>query len=201
MGVLFQGVAPPVTNRPLPLVPVVTNDGMHLKQGIVASESEIPVINVEPPLEWHALSLTVADQQVGKRGRNIGLDIQSNSPRRSYVATISASFALPASNEQGLPFRYYTKALFHRIATVIRKVIKVDYNTNADERGKFRVLIRFVSVVRNMVIRRICGDCASAFDKEVVAVANTSPLVSGFAKNVTSSELYGPWMIVDNRKP
>ncbi|KAK8655757.1 hypothetical protein V6N13_108324 [Hibiscus sabdariffa] len=140
MGVLFQGVAPPVTNRPLPLVPVVTNDGMHLKQGIVASESEIPVINVEPPLEWHALSLTVADQQVGKRGRNIGLDIQSNSPRRSYVATISASFALPASNEQ-------------------------------------------------------------AFDKEVVAVANTSPLVSGFAKNVTSSELYGPWMIVDNRKP
>ncbi|KAL4272423.1 hypothetical protein GQ457_13G019880 [Hibiscus cannabinus] len=37
----------------------------------------------------------------------------------------------------GLPYRYYYKALFRRIAQVVGKVVKVDYNTQAGERGKF----------------------------------------------------------------
>ncbi|XP_039056568.1 uncharacterized protein LOC120199593 [Hibiscus syriacus] len=37
----------------------------------------------------------------------------------------------------GLPYRYYTKALFCYIASFIGRVIKIDYNTDGGERGKF----------------------------------------------------------------
>ncbi|KAE8686015.1 hypothetical protein F3Y22_tig00111088pilonHSYRG00330 [Hibiscus syriacus] len=40
----------------------------------------------------------------------------------------------------GLPYRCYTKSLFHVIASEIGNVIKVDYNTNVGERGKFALL-------------------------------------------------------------
>ncbi|KAL4355366.1 hypothetical protein GQ457_06G014040 [Hibiscus cannabinus] len=36
----------------------------------------------------------------------------------------------------GLPYRYYYKALFSRIAQVIGRVIKIDYNTQAGERDQ-----------------------------------------------------------------
>ncbi|KAL4295689.1 hypothetical protein GQ457_12G025480 [Hibiscus cannabinus] len=37
----------------------------------------------------------------------------------------------------GLPYRYYTKSLFKRIAAVIGQVVRVDYNTLEGERVKF----------------------------------------------------------------
>ncbi|KAE8707669.1 hypothetical protein F3Y22_tig00110377pilonHSYRG00004 [Hibiscus syriacus] len=37
----------------------------------------------------------------------------------------------------GLPYRYYTKALFNKIASTIGIVVKVDYNTSKGERGRF----------------------------------------------------------------
>ncbi|KAL4383220.1 hypothetical protein GQ457_15G009900 [Hibiscus cannabinus] len=46
----------------------------------------------------------------------------------------------------GLPYRYYCKALFQRIAQVVGKVVKVDYNTQAGERGKFARLAVMVDL-------------------------------------------------------
>ncbi|KAL4353334.1 hypothetical protein GQ457_06G018260 [Hibiscus cannabinus] len=46
----------------------------------------------------------------------------------------------------GLPYRYYCKALFRRIAQLVGKVVKVDYNTQAGERGKFARLAIMVDL-------------------------------------------------------
>ncbi|KAL4324878.1 hypothetical protein GQ457_11G030110 [Hibiscus cannabinus] len=46
----------------------------------------------------------------------------------------------------GLPYRYYCKALFRRIAAVIGRVIKMDYNTKEASRGKFARLVVLVDL-------------------------------------------------------
>ncbi|KAL4368746.1 hypothetical protein GQ457_05G015960 [Hibiscus cannabinus] len=46
----------------------------------------------------------------------------------------------------GLTYRYYSKALFCHIATLIGRVIKIDYNTKVGGRGKFACLAILVDL-------------------------------------------------------
>ncbi|KAE8729402.1 hypothetical protein F3Y22_tig00003715pilonHSYRG00059 [Hibiscus syriacus] len=46
----------------------------------------------------------------------------------------------------GLPYRYYYKALFRRLVNHVGRVVKVDYNTQAGERGKFARLVTLVDL-------------------------------------------------------
>ncbi|KAE8681993.1 hypothetical protein F3Y22_tig00111277pilonHSYRG00016 [Hibiscus syriacus] len=51
----------------------------------------------------------------------------------------------------GLPYRYYSKSLFRMIAAEIEKVIKIDFNTNAGERGKFAKLAVVVDLNKSLL--------------------------------------------------
>ncbi|KAL4281257.1 hypothetical protein GQ457_03G022950 [Hibiscus cannabinus] len=55
----------------------------------------------------------------------------------------------------GLPYRYYCKALFRRIANLVGKVVRVDYNTKAEEMGKFARLVVMVDL--NKPLRSCIG--------------------------------------------
>ncbi|KAL4387446.1 hypothetical protein GQ457_09G020350 [Hibiscus cannabinus] len=48
----------------------------------------------------------------------------------------------------GLPYRYYTKVLFRRIAAILGQIVKVDYNTVGGERGKFARLAVMVDLTK-----------------------------------------------------
>ncbi|KAL4341873.1 hypothetical protein GQ457_08G009200 [Hibiscus cannabinus] len=126
----------------------------------------------------------------------------------------------------GLPYRYYCKALFRRIAAVIGRVIKVDYNTKEVGRGKFARLVVLVDLnkplkacigIDNFVqrleyegLQHICfgygvyghskEECRA--DKESKTemredVGNRGPRVGS---DGSPQELYGPWMMVVNRR-
>ncbi|XP_039047520.1 uncharacterized protein LOC120188041 [Hibiscus syriacus] len=51
----------------------------------------------------------------------------------------------------GLPYRYYSKAIFRRIAMVIGQVVKIDYSTNSGERGRFARLTVLVNLNKPLI--------------------------------------------------
>ncbi|XP_039014632.1 uncharacterized protein LOC120144689 [Hibiscus syriacus] len=51
----------------------------------------------------------------------------------------------------GLPYRYYTKALFRLIATMVGDVVKIDYNIQVGERGNFARLAVLVDLNKPLI--------------------------------------------------
>ncbi|XP_039039738.1 uncharacterized protein LOC120177789 [Hibiscus syriacus] len=129
----------------------------------------------------------------------------------------------------GLPYRYYTKALFRLIASVVGRVIKVDYNTQAGERGKFARIMVLVDLNQPLIpciridgftqkleyegLQQIffhCGvyghireQCAAY---QVHIESKREEELNERNKNnhnlATTSEetMFGPWMVVENRR-
>ncbi|KAL4353660.1 hypothetical protein GQ457_06G023040 [Hibiscus cannabinus] len=129
----------------------------------------------------------------------------------------------------GLPYRYYTKALFRRIAAVLGRIVKVDYNTVAGDRGKFAriaVLIDLTKPLRSCLgiddfmqhleyegLHNICFQCGLyGHSKEMCGVSSgeqgslvtrgghSFPFSGDKRHAVTTEELYGPWMVAGDRK-
>ncbi|KAE8713266.1 hypothetical protein F3Y22_tig00110213pilonHSYRG00218 [Hibiscus syriacus] len=126
----------------------------------------------------------------------------------------------------GLPYRYYSKAIFRRIAMVIGQVVKIDYSTNSGERGRFAHLAVLVNLNKPLIIclkidgfwqkieyeglQQICFQCGVyGHSKDVCGSieANTS---KGGAASGSSFDLdkglgceesgFRPWMIVETRR-
>ncbi|KAL4342583.1 hypothetical protein GQ457_08G036530 [Hibiscus cannabinus] len=130
----------------------------------------------------------------------------------------------------GLPYRYYTKAIFRHIASFIGKVVKIDYNTDAGGRGKFSRLAILVDLNRPLLsciridgaiqkieyegLHNICFSCGVyGHSKDVCQSSKgSSGTVSGGAtasvslekakpvESISAANLFGPWMVVDNRR-
>ncbi|KAL4388900.1 hypothetical protein GQ457_09G004750 [Hibiscus cannabinus] len=129
----------------------------------------------------------------------------------------------------GLPYRYYSKALFRRIAAVVGEVVRVDYNTREGERGKFvrlaiivdlnKPLVPFIGIddfVQNLEYEGLhnvyfkCGvyghsQGSCSIDNRPVSNESHSqqgPTKGGLeAVSATSKDgLFGPWMMVDTRR-
>ncbi|KAL4319053.1 hypothetical protein GQ457_18G007360 [Hibiscus cannabinus] len=120
----------------------------------------------------------------------------------------------------GLPYRYYSKALFRRIAVVIGKVVKMDYNTHEGERGRFARLAVLVDLTSPLIsclkidgvlqsleyegLHNICFHCGTyGHTKEscldlvkAVTPEQSGPNVSG----PSDDAVFGPWMIADTRR-
>ncbi|KAL4386403.1 hypothetical protein GQ457_09G026060 [Hibiscus cannabinus] len=129
----------------------------------------------------------------------------------------------------GLPYRYYSKAPFRRIAKIVGDVVKVDYNTKAGERGKFARLAVTVDLNKPLVpcigidgfiqnleyegLHHICYSCGvyghlqeycGSKDGQNEG-AKKNPIVPEREKATneecnTKRELFGPWMTVDSRR-
>ncbi|KAL4311375.1 hypothetical protein GQ457_01G022070 [Hibiscus cannabinus] len=124
----------------------------------------------------------------------------------------------------GLPYRYYNKALFRYIALLLGKVVRVDYNTTDGFRGKFACLaiavdlnqpliscIRIDGKVRKLEyegLHNICFDCGVyGHSKDCCPLSKKKDEVAieaGIDKQhdvlISESNLYGPWMVVDNKR-
>ncbi|KAL4303029.1 hypothetical protein GQ457_10G025080 [Hibiscus cannabinus] len=129
----------------------------------------------------------------------------------------------------GLPYRYYTKALFRRIAAILGQIIKVDYNTVGGERGKFARLAVMVDLTKplwpclgiddfvqhleyeglhNICFqcrvyghsKEVCGRLEEDSDVQTRQATRTFPFSSTVGQEVPPEKLYGPWMIVGDRK-
>ncbi|KAL4384619.1 hypothetical protein GQ457_15G006160 [Hibiscus cannabinus] len=129
----------------------------------------------------------------------------------------------------GLPYKYYSKALFRRIAAIVGDVVKVDYNTKAGERGKFARLAVTVDLNKPLIpcigidnfvqkleyegLHMICYKCG-VFGHlqescEGTDGSNRDPQ-NGLANSDKGKEikedanggkdLFGPWMTVDTRR-
>ncbi|KAL4348930.1 hypothetical protein GQ457_17G018460 [Hibiscus cannabinus] len=126
----------------------------------------------------------------------------------------------------GLPYRYYCKALFRRIAQLVGKVVKVDYNTQAGERGKLaRLAIMvdlnkplkpcigiddFVQKLEYEGLNMICFSCGK-YGHATDSCGSTSGAKSAPQEEVIqpivqnsqaggNKNLYGPWMIATSRR-
>ncbi|KAL4308775.1 hypothetical protein GQ457_01G007430 [Hibiscus cannabinus] len=129
----------------------------------------------------------------------------------------------------GLPYRYYSKALFRIIASIMGRVVKVDYNTQEAERGKFARLAVMVDLNKPLLscigidgrvqkleyegLHQICFGCGvyghSKDDCERVT-KNVAPIVESVVEGTpvqhdepigpSKDDLYGPWMVVDTRR-
>ncbi|KAL4285073.1 hypothetical protein GQ457_16G011210 [Hibiscus cannabinus] len=129
----------------------------------------------------------------------------------------------------GLPYRYYSKALFRIIASVVGRVVKVDYNTQEAERGKFARLAVMVDLNKPLLscigidgrvqkleyegLHQICFGCGvyghSKDDCERVtknvalivdSVVEGKPVHHDEPIGPSKDDLYGPWMVVDTRR-
>ncbi|KAL4289941.1 hypothetical protein GQ457_14G001810 [Hibiscus cannabinus] len=126
----------------------------------------------------------------------------------------------------GLPYRYYCKALFRRIAQLVGKVIKVDYNTQAGERGKFARLAIMVDLNKPLkpcigiddfvqkleyeglnMICFSCGkyghatdSCGSSSGTKSAPQEEVVQLVIQNSQVGDNKNLYGPWMIATSRR-
>ncbi|KAL4303954.1 hypothetical protein GQ457_10G016280 [Hibiscus cannabinus] len=95
----------------------------------------------------------------------------------------------------GLSYRYYNKALFRYIALLLGKVVCVDYNTT-DGKLEYEGL------------HNICFDCGvyghskdcCPLSKKVDEVVTEAGVDKQSDALISESNLYGPWMVVDNRR-
>ncbi|KAL4385105.1 hypothetical protein GQ457_15G005980 [Hibiscus cannabinus] len=149
---------------------------------------------------------------------------RSFSPLEKHPSHVVVWVRLP-----GLPYRYYSKALFRRIAGVIGKVIKVDYSTQAGERGRFARLAVMVDLNKPLLpclgidgqvqkleyegLQHICYKCGvyghgqevcprneKVKDKAAQTTSSVEDLVIKSKNAEGGNDLYGPWMMVDNRR-
>ncbi|KAL4278142.1 hypothetical protein GQ457_03G020710 [Hibiscus cannabinus] len=120
----------------------------------------------------------------------------------------------------GLPYRYYSKALFRRIAAVIGKVVKIDYNTREGERGRFARLAVLVDLTRPLIpclkidgvllsleyegLQNICFHCGTyghVKDSCPALVTTVDPELERSKCLGPSDDIaFGPWMIADTRR-
>ncbi|KAL4335590.1 hypothetical protein GQ457_07G002370 [Hibiscus cannabinus] len=129
----------------------------------------------------------------------------------------------------GLPYRYYSKALFRRIAAIVGEVVRVDYNTQAGERGKFARLAVTVDLNKPLVpclgiddftqqleyegLQNICFKCGIYGHSQDICTHDPrsgngvinqkqSSVNMGVevSKEADKENLFGPWMVVDSRR-
>ncbi|KAL4341777.1 hypothetical protein GQ457_08G026220 [Hibiscus cannabinus] len=122
----------------------------------------------------------------------------------------------------GLSYRYYSKALFRLIASVVGRVVKIDYNTSGGSRGKFARLAVMVDLNKPLLscvsidghiqkleyegLHQICFHCGTyGHSKETCGVllgadSSTRQDLGPEIKKPSENELYGPWMTVDSRR-
>ncbi|XP_039004225.1 uncharacterized protein LOC120131266 [Hibiscus syriacus] len=125
----------------------------------------------------------------------------------------------------GLPYRYYCKALFRRTAMIVGKVIKVDYNTLAGERGRFAripVMVdlnkpqkpcigidNFVQKIEYEGLYQICFSCGIyGHSKEIVLPQTWRRRIKIIQEtrnkpppqNDVTQDRFGPWMVVPSRR-
>ncbi|KAE8718339.1 hypothetical protein F3Y22_tig00110015pilonHSYRG00195 [Hibiscus syriacus] len=127
----------------------------------------------------------------------------------------------------GLPYGYYSKFLFRLIASEIGKVIKVDYNPTAGERGKFAGLVVAVDLTKPLLrcvgiddfvqrieyegLQNICFRCGKYGHVQnecetQPTVPTTNNEINPNTENITGiasdaiSDLFGTWIIAANRK-
>ncbi|KAE8685597.1 hypothetical protein F3Y22_tig00111095pilonHSYRG00194 [Hibiscus syriacus] len=127
----------------------------------------------------------------------------------------------------GLPHRYYTRSLFNVIAAEIGQVVKVDYNTNAREKGKYERLVvvvdlnkpllpcigtdGFVQQIEYEGLQQICFKCGvyghfqDLCGKHLEATDGVQEERVDFETthdpNPSDSwdDYYGPWMVAQSR--
>ncbi|KAL4313443.1 hypothetical protein GQ457_01G004100 [Hibiscus cannabinus] len=146
------------------------------------------------------------------------------STSESFPAQVMVWVRIP-----GLPYRYYSKALFRHIAAAIGKVVKIDYNTRMGDRGRFARLAVMVSLSAPLVsgikidgtiyhleyegLQRICFSCGKyGHSKELCRadqVAEVPPSDSLQAPGSSEDnnmfvriekEVYGPWMLAPSKR-
>ncbi|KAL4311902.1 hypothetical protein GQ457_01G027760 [Hibiscus cannabinus] len=129
----------------------------------------------------------------------------------------------------GLPYRYYTKAVFRHIASLIGRVVRIDYNTDIGGRGKFARLAIVVDLKKPLLsciriegrlqtieyegLHQICFECGIYEHNKDVCKVNTPGVeqlhnnaqVQEVADNlhrdaISESSLFGPWMVVADRR-
>ncbi|XP_039036627.1 uncharacterized protein LOC120173595 [Hibiscus syriacus] len=126
----------------------------------------------------------------------------------------------------GLPYRYYNTMLIRTIANTIGRVIKIDYNTKAGERGKFaRVAVvidlnkplilcvgidDFIQQIEYEGLQQICFNCGTYGhakencqinqQKSQMETTNTDQDREAFStKDNNKENVFGPWMVVQPR--
>ncbi|KAL4280973.1 hypothetical protein GQ457_03G007680 [Hibiscus cannabinus] len=135
------------------------------------------------------------------------------STKNDYPSQIVAWVRLP-----NLPYRYYTKSLFHHIAAAIGKVVRVDYNTAEGKRGRFARLAIVVDLDKPLLsgiiidghrqyieyegLPEICFRCGKyGHAKEVCGITPpTGTSVEEVIEPRNPEDLYGPWMQVSQRR-
>ncbi|KAL4278534.1 hypothetical protein GQ457_03G023770 [Hibiscus cannabinus] len=128
----------------------------------------------------------------------------------------------------GLPYRYYTKAVFRHIANLVGKVVRIDYNTDAGERGRFARLAILVDLHKPLLscirvdgriqkleyegLHHICYECGvyghskescdthRTKDKTVTSHMNVDSICAPESENISESNLFGPWMLVADKR-
>ncbi|KAL4290760.1 hypothetical protein GQ457_14G014310 [Hibiscus cannabinus] len=146
---------------------------------------------------------------------------RSFSTDEKYPSNIVVWVRLPC-----LPYRYYCKALFRRIAQLVGRVIKVDYNTKAGEHGKFARLAimvdlnkplrscigidNFVRKIEYEGLQQICYSCgkyghaedicATVSSSQEAPRSDVAALAPNRSADVSNNSLYGPWMIANTRR-
>ncbi|KAL4379799.1 hypothetical protein GQ457_02G025960 [Hibiscus cannabinus] len=129
----------------------------------------------------------------------------------------------------GLPYCYYSKALFRRIVAIVGDVVRVDYNTKVWERGKFARLAVTVDLNKPLVpcigidgfiqnleyegLHHICYNYGVYGHLKESCMGKDSrnggsrddPLVLEREKatneeSTKERDLFGPWMMVDSRR-
>ncbi|KAL4335546.1 hypothetical protein GQ457_07G011820 [Hibiscus cannabinus] len=129
----------------------------------------------------------------------------------------------------GFPYRYYTKSLFRRIAAVLGRVVRVDYNTKGGDRGKFArlaVMLDLTKPLRSCIgidgfiqrleyegLQNICFGCGTyghakehCGTSELAEVSHNGngnrafPLSNKKVDKVAAEDLFGPWMVVEDRR-
>ncbi|KAL4352696.1 hypothetical protein GQ457_06G009900 [Hibiscus cannabinus] len=129
----------------------------------------------------------------------------------------------------GLPYRYYTKAVFRHIASLIGRLVRIDYNTDIGGRGNFARLAIVVDLNKPLLsciridgrvqtieyegLNQICFECGIYGHNKDVCKANTAGVgqMHGNAQvqentdnnndvAISESSLSGPWMVVADRR-
>ncbi|XP_050205722.1 uncharacterized protein LOC126655541 [Mercurialis annua] len=147
----------------------------------------------------------------------------SFSPDNINVASVTAWVRFP-----GLPIQYYSNHVLKAIASTIGHVIRIDYNTEAMERGKFARLAINLDLSKPLISRIlidgrvqkieyeglpiICFDCGRYGHRENNCPFNNktegdttqakSPIPNTVQSpaTTTAEAPFGPWMQVTNRR-
>ncbi|KAL4278247.1 hypothetical protein GQ457_03G020180 [Hibiscus cannabinus] len=128
---------------------------------------------------------------------------------------------------KGLPYRYYSKALFRLIAIVVGRVVKIDYNKLGGVRSKFAHLVVMIDLSKPILssicidgriqkleyegLHQIFNNCGTyghfkdtcsmlvGTRLSITQPMNNKETVQNKQSEPPDNELYGPWMTVDTR--